>query len=171
MERVRHSYAPFGSEPPTQSVIHRLRIRRYHAPTPTWVPLMQTRKPINIPVVAAPTQQEDMGETNCSGNELVALMVLGDSMEPEFVEGEILVIEMGVPATDGYFVIAEVAKEDFIFRQLKRDTQGGWLLHALNPTYPDTTIAGLEIIKGVITHKKKSGSRKSVKYYLPQMAS
>lgn len=125
---------------------------------------MQTRKPINIPVVAATPQQEATA-SNCSGNEMVALMVLGDSMQPEFSEGEILVIEMGMAAGEGAFVIAEVAKEDFIFRQLKRDAQGGWLLHALNPAYPDTAIAGLEIIKGVVTHKKQPGKRKEVKFY------
>ena len=126
---------------------------------------MQTRKPINIPVVSAPAQQDPMQDSNCSGNEMVALMVLGDSMQPEFIEGEILVIEMGAAASDGAFVVAEVAQEDFIFRQLKRNGQGGWLLHALNPAYPDVAIAGLDTIKGVVTHKKKPGSRKSVKYY------
>ena len=97
-------------------------------------------------------------------------MALGDSMEPEFIEGEILVIEMGAPAIDGSFVIAEVAKEDFIFRQLKSDGKGGWLLHALNPAYPDTAIPSLDTLKGVVTHKKKPGSRKSVKYYAPHLA-
>jgi SOS-response transcriptional repressor LexA len=127
--------------------------------------LMQTRKPINIPVVAAPVAQENaMADSNCSGNELVALMVLGDSMMPEFIEGEILVIEMGAPAKDGSFVIAEV-NEEFIFRQMKRDEHGGWRLHALNTAYPDVAISGLETIKGVVTHKKKPGSRKAVKYY------
>ncbi len=126
---------------------------------------MQTRKPINIPVVSVPAKESPLTDSNCSGNELVALMVLGDSMAPEFVEGEILVIEMNAPATDGSYVIAEAAKEDFIFRQLKRDDHGGWRLHALNPAYPDVAIAGLEGIRGVVTHKKKSGSRKSVKYY------
>lgn len=125
---------------------------------------MSTRSPIPIPVVAAP-QPEAETASNCSGHELVALMVLGDDMQPEFTEGEILVIEMGRPAIDGAFVIAEVAKADFIFRQLKRDAQGSWWLHALNPAYPDTAISGLEIVKGVVTHKKKPGDRQSVKYY------
>ena len=129
---------------------------------------MHTRKPINIPVVSATTQEEALTDSNCSGNELVALMVLGDSMAPEFVEGEILVIEMGAPATDGAFVIAS-ANDEFIFRQLKRDEQGGWRLCALNAAYPDVAIAGLDGIKGVVTHKKKPGSRKSVKYYGPQL--
>ncbi|MBU0621660.1 MAG: hypothetical protein KJ795_07420 [Gammaproteobacteria bacterium] len=37
---------------------------------------MQTR----IFIVAAPARQEAAAERNCSGNELVALMVLSDSM-------------------------------------------------------------------------------------------
>ena len=131
---------------------------------------MQTRKPIDIPVVAAPiTQENSINDSNCSGNELVALMVLGISMEPEFIEGEILVIEMGAPAFDGAFVISEV-NEEFIFRQLKRNAEGNWLLHALNPVYPDVSISSLDKIKGVVTHKKKPGSRKSVKYYVAQPA-
>lgn len=124
---------------------------------------MHTRKPINIPIVSA-TQEDAMAGSNCSGNELVALMVLGDSMQPEFVEGEILVIEMGAPASDGHFVIG-TANEEFIFRQLKRDDSGGWRLHALNPAYPDIAISGLDTLKGVVIHKKRPGSRKSVKYY------
>ncbi len=88
-------------------------------------------------------------------------------MEPEFVEGEILVIKMGRPAMDGAYVVAEVAKEDFIFRQLKRDEQGGWLV-ALNPDYPDMAISNLNGIKGVVTHKRHPRSRKTVKFYVPQ---
>lgn len=124
---------------------------------------MQTRKPINIPVVAAPAHEDGMDDSACSGKEIVALMVLGDSMAPEFIEGEILVIEMGAQAMEGSFVIG-TANEEAIFRQLQRNEQGGWRLHALNPAYPDIAISGLDTIKGVITHKKKPGSRKSVKY-------
>lgn len=125
---------------------------------------MHTRKPINIPVVSASADEKAASGSNCDGNELVALMVLGDSMEPEFIEGEIIVIQMGVPATEGSYVIGTL-NEEFILRQLTRDANGGWLLHPLNPAYPDAAIPGLETIKGVVTHKKKPGSRKSVKFY------
>jgi len=125
---------------------------------------MSTRKPINIPDVSATQQGGDLSESNCSNTEIVALMVLGDSMAPEFIEGEILVIEMGAPATDGSFVIAWV-NEEHIFRQFRRNAENGWRLHALNPAYPEIAISGPDAIKGVITHKKKPGSRKSVKYY------
>ncbi len=131
---------------------------------------MHTRRPINIPVVSAAAQEDAVGiegsGSSCSGKDMVALMVLGDSMEPEFIEGEILVIEPDSPAMDGSFVIGW-ANEEFIFRQLKRDGQSGWRLCALNPAYPDVAIPGLDAIRGVVTHKKKPGSRKSVKYYVP----
>ena len=123
------------------------------------------QKPISIP--AAPAEHEFT--SNCDGGEVVALMVLGDSMEPEFIEGEILVIEMSGLAEEGSFVVAEVAKEDFIFRQLMRDGGDGWQLRALNPAYPDIVIPGLGSIKGVVTQKKKPGRRKAMKYYGPQL--
>ncbi|MHB1115497.1 S24 family peptidase [Sideroxydans sp.] len=129
---------------------------------------MQTRKPIDIPVISADMPTGEPTGSNCDGKEIVALMVLGDSMAPEFTEGEILVIQMGAPATEGAYVIAEVEKEDFIFRQLRRDEHGGWRLTALNWLYPDTPLAGLESIKGVVTHKRNARSRKSVKSYVPQ---
>ncbi len=127
---------------------------------------MQTRKPINIPVVSATAQEDAATGSSCSGKDMVALMVLGDSMEPEFIEGEILVIEPDAPVMDGSFVIGW-ANEEYIFRQVKRDAQGGWRLHALNPAYPEIAISGLDALRGVVTHKKKPGSRKSVKYYVP----
>ena len=131
-------------------------------------------KPIPIPVVSASTPQEEAGGSNCSGKELVALMVLGDSMEPEFAEGEILVIEMGRPPMAGSYVIAEVAPEDFTFRQLRRDGQsdgqGGWMLHALNPAHPDVPLPSLDQIKGVVIHKRNAKSRKTVKFYVEQAA-
>lgn len=126
---------------------------------------MTTRKPISIPVVSATAQNDTVTGSSCSETAIVALMVLGDSMSPEFIEGEILVIEMGVPAIDGWFVIGWV-NEEHIFRQLRRDAQDNWWLHALNPAYPEIAISGLDAVKGVVTHKKKSGSRKSVKYYV-----
>jgi DNA polymerase V len=126
---------------------------------------MQTRKPINIPVVSASVQEDVSTGSSCSGKDMVALMVLGDSMVPEFVEGEILVIEPDLRAKDGSYVIGWL-NEEYIFRQLQRDEQGGWRLHALNPAYHDAAISGLGDIRGVVTHKKKPGSRKSVKFYV-----
>ena len=121
------------------------------------------RKPISIPVVSA-EPQADGG--SCSDAEPFALMVLGDSMEPEFMEGEIIVVEPEGLATDGSYVVA-FHNEEYIFRQLvKRET--GWALHPLNPAYPDHPIAGLSGVRGVVIMKKRPGrpSKSGKKYYV-----
>ena len=78
------------------------------------------RKPISIPVVSA-EPQADGG--SCSDAEPFALMVLGDSMEPEFMEGEIIVVEPEGLATDGSYVVA-FHNEEYIFRQLVKREAG-----------------------------------------------
>ena len=135
---------------------------------------MDTRKPINIPVVAANSNDsnpqdgsglEDLiSGSSCAGKDPVALMVLGDSMEPEFIEDEILVIEPDSPVKDGSYVIGWLNKE-CILRQLKGDAEGGWYLHPLNPAYPDAAISSWDAIRGLVTQKSKPGRRKSVKFY------
>ena len=100
----------------------------------------------------------------CSSAEPFALMVLGDSMEPEFVEGEVILIEPEGLATDGSFVLARLADE-WIFRQLARQGEG-WRLQALNPAYPPADISSLDAVKGVIIQKSKPGRRKATKRYV-----
>ena len=46
-------------------------------------------------------------------------MVLGDSMAPEFVEGDVIIIEPEGLAVDGSYVLAQ-ADGEWIFRQLVR---------------------------------------------------
>ena len=100
----------------------------------------------------------------CSSAEPFALMVLGDSMEPEFVEGEVILIEPEGLATDGSYVLAQLNGE-WIFRQLSR--QGaGWRLQALNPAYPAADIPDLGAVKGVIIQKSKPGRRRATKRYV-----
>ena len=123
------------------------------------------RKPIKIPVVSAP-QPADAGPYGaCSEAEAFALMVLGDSMEPEFVENEIIIVEPEGLAKDGSYVVA-FHNDEHILRQLI-EHDAGWALHALNPAYPDQPIASLSSIRGVVIMKKKPGrpSKSEKKYY------
>jgi SOS-response transcriptional repressor LexA len=106
----------------------------------------------------------EAGAGDCAGAEPVALMVLGDSMLPEFAEGEIVVIEPEGLARDGAFVVAFHEGEP-ILRQL-RAREGGWLLHPLNPRYPDAALADLAAVKGVVIQKSRPGSRRSRKSYV-----
>jgi len=113
-----------------------------------------------IPIVAA----EDAAGDACSEGEAFALMVLGDSMAPEFVEGDIIIIEPEGLATDGSYVLAQLDGE-WIFRQLVR-REGGWRLQALNPACPPADIDDLSSVKGVIIQKSKPGRRRASKRYI-----
>ncbi len=127
---------------------------------------MNEKKPFPIPVVPATAAglESDAALDNCSAAESFALMVLGDSMEPEFVEGDIIIIEPEGLATDGSYVMARL-NDEWIFRQLVKH-EGGWKLQPLNPKYPEASIPDLSVIKGVIIQKSKPGRRKAAKRYV-----
>ena len=114
-----------------------------------------------IPIVP---QDGDAGLDACAAAEPFALMVLGDSMEPEFAEGEVILIEPEGLATDGSFVLAQLDGE-WTFRQLVRHGTG-WRLQALNPAYPAADISDLAPVKGVIIQKSKPGRRRASKRYV-----
>ncbi len=92
---------------------------------------------------------------NC-GKEPFALQVLGDSMLPEFKEGNIIIIEPDGVVENGSYVFA-IHDEEYIFRQLVIDNEK-FLLKPLNLNYPILTISGLDAVKGVIT--QKAGTRR-----------
>lgn len=123
----------------------------------------KAKKPFPLPVVAA-TPAVDAALEACSSAEPFALMVLGDSMEPEFLEGDIIIIEPEGLARDGSYVMAWLDGE-WIFRQLV-GREGDWKLRPLNPKYPTARIPDLSVIKGVIIQKAKPGRRKALKRYV-----
>ena len=112
-----------------------------------------------IPIAAA-----DAALSSCSGAEPYALIVLGDSMAPEFADGDVIVVEPEGLATDGSFVVAQVGDE-WTMRQLVRDG-ARWELRALAPSYPATAIADLSPIRGVVIQKSKPGRRGTAKRYV-----
>ena len=105
----------------------------------------------------------DANAGSCGGGESFALMVYGESMAPEFLSGEIIVIEPEGLAKEGAYVLAQVDGE-WIFRQLVRAGEG-WCLHALNPAFADQPIADLTPIKGVIIQKSVPGRRRASRRY------
>ncbi len=109
-------------------------------------------------------QPSDSDDAGCSGGESFALRVLGDSMAPEFVEGEIIIIEPDGALREGCFVLAQPAGE-WTFRQLARSGEG-WCLRALNPAYPDQPLPDLAAIHGVIIQKAVPGRRRLTKHYV-----
>lgn len=124
---------------------------------------MDAQKQKAFPTIPIVAQQADAGGA-CSGAESFALMVLGDSMLPEFEEGDVVIIEPEGLAGDGAFVLA-FYNDEWIFRQLVRINEC-WLLRPLNPKYPEQPIVDLAPIRGVIIQKSKPGRRRAMKRYV-----
>lgn len=83
-----------------------------------------------------------------------ALVVHGDSMEPEFLEGDIVTVDPGRDAINGSYVIAKNG-EEATFKQLVIDGSNVYL-KPLNTRYPIKDITGIEIkIVGVVVEKRK----------------
>lgn len=120
-------------------------------------------KPFPIPVRPMEETPEGLETSACASGEPYALMVLGDSMQPEFMEGEIIVVEPEGLAKDGSYVVAFV-NEEYIFRQVVQHPEG-WMLKPLNPLYPNIPVEGLSVVKGVVIMKKKPGKRSEQKSY------
>ena len=111
-------------------------------------------------------QIHDLAVPECGGAESFALMVMvmGHSMAPEFLEGEILIIEPEGLAKDGAYVLAW-HNEEWTFRQLVR-TDTGWVLHPLSPAFADAPLADLSAVRGVIILKALPGRRRASKFYV-----
>ncbi len=102
---------------------------------------------------------------DCSHNELYALQVLDDSMEPEFPEKCIIVIEPSRICASGAFVVISVGEERW-FRKFISDGDNSKLV-ALKDGYPEIDLTGVEYrIEGVIVQRN---IRRKIKHYQPHL--
>jgi SOS-response transcriptional repressor LexA len=103
---------------------------------------------------------------DCSYNELYALQVTDDSMEPEFPAGCVIVIEPSQVCATGAYVVATVDGERW-FRQYHQDGQGRETLSAIKPGHPPIELAGRAFrLEGVIVQRT---IRRQVKHYRPYL--
>jgi SOS-response transcriptional repressor LexA len=106
-------------------------------------------------------------ETGCAWREPFALQVLGDSMEPEFPDKCIVIIEQAERCNDGMYVFVEVEGVRW-FRQYRVDENGREWLIALNDLYPEIDLTGLEWkLMGIVIQRN---IRRKVKHYRYQRA-
>jgi phage repressor protein C with HTH and peptisase S24 domain len=100
--------------------------------------------------------------SECQGSEPYALQVLGDSMEPEFPDQCIVVLQAMNSVRSGAYVFAEVEGVRW-FRQYVKDDDGREWLIALNDLYPEIDLTGLDWrILGVIVQRNV---RRQIKHY------
>ena len=105
--------------------------------------------------------QSDDSLSSCSGSEPFALQVLGDSMEPEFPDKCVIIIEPNDSCSSGAYVFAEVEGSRW-FRKYVKDDQGERLV-AENSEYPDIPLEGMNWqIHGIIVQRN---IRRKIKHY------
>ncbi len=98
-----------------------------------------------------------MEDAGCAAHEPYALRVLGDSMEPEFADGCIVIVDPAGVVQSGSYVVARVEDQP-IFRQYITEDGKHWL-KPVNPGYAAQEISDISSIVGVIT--QRAGVRRS----------
>jgi len=99
----------------------------------------------------------DQELSSCGASEPFALRVIGNDMNPEFKDGNVIVIDPGGLVKDGCFVVAN-PNEEYIFRQLFI-AKGIFTLRALEKGHEEITLSkGIDEIVGVVS--QRSGRRR-----------
>ncbi len=92
----------------------------------------------------------------CANSEPFALRVIGDSMEPEFKDGSIIIIDSAAEVESGSYVLA-IVNEEYIFRQFIIEDDR-YFLRALNQGYEEIPLADRNAVRGVIV--QRAGTRR-----------
>lgn len=95
--------------------------------------------------------------TTTKGVNMYALRVKMDCMEPEFMEGDIIVVRPDIQPENGdYVIVRDNKKNEATFKQLKKYGKT-IVLHPLNPKYKDIVLDEEDRyqIVGVVVSKEK----------------
>ena len=98
-------------------------------------------------------EHEEIPTTVPVSRRTFALRVHGDSMEPDFTEGMLLIVEPELDPQHGDYVIAKNGSEETTFKQLVMDG-ADWYLKPLNQRYPIKPLGKSSII-GVVRATQK----------------
>jgi SOS-response transcriptional repressor LexA len=87
-----------------------------------------------------PGDADEWIETEIKGANVFALKIKGDSMEPEFQDGDIIIVNPHVRAGHNDYVVVRNEEEAATFKQLKIFGKER-ILHPLNPKYEDIRLS------------------------------
>ena len=75
-----------------------------------------------------------------------ALEISGNSMEPAYRKGDIIVVSPGAPVRRGDRVVVKTKEGEVMVKQLARKTAKTIELHSLNPDHPVRTLAMTDVL-------------------------
>jgi SOS-response transcriptional repressor LexA len=109
----------------------------------------------NIQGILIREKRETVFTTNTVSDGAFALKVTGDSMEPEFVDGDIIIVDPRGQWEHGSYVVVAISKNSVPF--LRRVTYDGGMryLTPLNPRYPVALIDDNTVNYGEVTAKQR----------------
>lgn len=116
--------------------------------------------------IPAPARAKRMDQGGCSSedSEAYALRVVGESMLPEFSDGQIVIVDPAYPLSPGAFVVVDYGGE-VILGQYSIEGEYQRLVF-LNADYAPMVLVPPYQIKGVVT--QRAGRRRSErKHYSP----
>lgn len=116
----------------------------------------------SIPIKAVGDIRPEAEISSCADAEPYALRVIGDSMEPEFIDGHILIVDPAMPPQHGAYVIVDYRGET-TFRQFIVEN-GRKYLKALNNAYPSVELVEKYSVRGVVV-QRANRRRKDHKHY------
>lgn len=149
---VRAAWLESGQEPMlSQSNTDELPTNLRRVPLISWV---QAGNWTQLSDPYLPGQAEHFEETTRAvSKNSYALEVRGDSMEPRFPEGCIIIVDPDRAALPGSFVVVRLEDvQEVTFKQLVQDA-GVQYLRPLNDRYPMLQINGKATICGVVVEK------------------
>ncbi len=117
---VEHAYRKHGRLVP---VISWVRAGELHEPQDLLQPGISEGEPVS---------------SSTNDPDVFALRVVGHSMEPEFHEGEVIVVSPAVEPQHGEYCVVKIGNE-VTFKQILF-TLKGLVFKSLNPDYPDITV-------------------------------
>lgn len=89
---------------------------------------------------------EEISEELAKTGNFFGLQIHGDSMEPKFSEGDVVIVRQQDDAKDGDFIVALVNGDDAICKKLKKYSDGIMLL-SNNPKYEPMVFSNQDIIE------------------------
>lgn len=101
----------------------------------------------------------------CASKAPFALQVLGDSMEPEFKDGTVIIVDPGIPLHHNAYVVIDYQGETTLRQFIVREDKH--YLVALNDNYPEVIIKEDYNIRGIVSQQARSrklGIKKAIHY-------
>ena len=93
-----------------------------------------------------------------NGTSTLTLEIENDSMEPDFKQGDLILVDTDISWDHGSYVVAANGDHHWTFKQLVRDG-GDWYLKPLNPNYKIKSLTSdMRIVGRVIEHQPKARS-------------